>query len=119
MNKSKAKVGILTAMAFALLMMVAAPATSFAQGNGHGRGNGRGRQSGWNSDKKLRKFVNGHDARDGRLDGRGPHRRNLAWRNEGFVPRGYRVRNRLNNGGLRNRSTWTLAQRRAYNRRNR
>ena len=118
MNKSKTKLGILSAMAFALLIVVAAPATSFAQGNGHGRGHGRGRQSGWNYDKKCGKFVNCHDARDGRVDGRGPHRRNLAWRNEGFVPRGYRVRNRLNDR-LRNRSTWTLAQRRAYMRRNR
>ena len=86
-----------------------------AQGNGRGHGRGRGHQNGWRFGNKCDKFVNCHDARDGRVDGRGPNRRNLAWRNEGFVPRGYRIRNRLNN----RRSTWTLAQRRAYIRRNR
>ena len=118
MNKSKTKLGVLGAMLFALLVVVAAPSISSAQGNGHGHG--RGRNNGWKLDKKARKFVNGHDARDGRLDGRGRHR-SLAWRNEGFVPRGYRVRNRLNNNSrfVNRRATWTLAQRRAYLRRNR
>jgi hypothetical protein len=107
-------------MLVALLIVVAAPSTSSAQGNGHG--NGRGHNNGWKLDKKSRKFVNGHDARDGSLDGRGHRRNNLAWRNEGFVPRGYRVRNRLTNNNSRfvnRRATWTLAQRRAYLRRNR
>ena len=45
-----------------LVLLAALPATSFAQGRGRGRG----------QDKKLDKFVNGHDARDGRWDGRGP-----------------------------------------------
>ena len=45
-----------------LLLLTALPATSLAQGRGRGRG----------QDKKLDKFVNGHDARDGRWDGRGP-----------------------------------------------
>jgi len=112
-------------MLFALLIVVGAPSTSSAQGNG--RGNGHGHNEGWKLekkdrklDKKYRRFVNGHDARDGRLDGRG-RRRNLAWRNEGFVPRGYRVRHRLNNNSrfVNRRATWTLAQRRAYLRRNR
>ena len=35
---------------------------------GQGRGRGRG------LDKKCEKFVNCHDARDGRWDGRGPNR---------------------------------------------
>jgi hypothetical protein len=116
MNKSKMRLGVLSAMLFALLVVVAAPSTTSAQGNGHGRGRGHNRGEGWKLDKKSSKFVNGHDARDGRVDGRGRRRNNLAWRNEGFVPRGYRVRNRQNNNG---RSTWTLAQRRAYVRRNR
>jgi hypothetical protein len=38
---------------------------TFAQ---HGRGRGRF------NDKKAGKFINGHDARDGRFDGRGPRR---------------------------------------------
>ena len=43
-----------------LFLLAALPAMSFAQGRGRGQ------------DKKLDKFVNGHDARDGRWDGRGP-----------------------------------------------
>jgi hypothetical protein len=43
-------------------------------------GQGRGRR-GPNWDKKCAKFVNCHDARDGRWDGRGPNRdRNLRSR---------------------------------------
>jgi hypothetical protein len=38
------------------------PSYGFAQGRGHGRG----------QSKKSAKFINGHDARDGRWDGRGP-----------------------------------------------
>ena len=58
-----------------LILMVAMPAVAFAQGRGRGRG----------QDKKAEKFVNGHDARDGRWDGRGPNRssnihRNRRWR---------------------------------------
>lgn len=45
-----------------LCLLATLPATSFAQGRGRGRG----------QEKKLDKFVNGHDARDGRWDGRGP-----------------------------------------------
>jgi hypothetical protein len=41
----------------------------------HGRGRGRDRR-----DRKERKFINGHDARDGRWDGRGPrNRRGGGW----------------------------------------
>ena len=38
------------------------PSYAFAQGRGHGRG----------LSKKSAKFINGHDARAGRWDGRGP-----------------------------------------------
>ena len=41
------------------------PPCGYAQGRGHGRG----------LSKKSVKFINGHDARDGRLDGRGPRPR--------------------------------------------
>jgi hypothetical protein len=37
-------------------------------------GQGRGRRVGRGYDKKCDKFVNCHDARDGRWDGRGPQR---------------------------------------------
>ena len=60
----------------ALILLVATPVLTFAQGRGRGRG----------QDKKNEKFVNGHDARDGRWDGRGPNRtnnitRHRRWRN--------------------------------------
>lgn len=47
-----------------------------------GHGQGRGRRAS-NFDKKCEKFVNCHDARDGRWDGRGP-RRDVNWSNNGF-----------------------------------
>jgi hypothetical protein len=46
------------------------PTYGFAQGRGHGRG----------LSKKSQKFINGHDARDGRWDGRGPRPRLLSRR---------------------------------------
>jgi hypothetical protein len=45
-----------------LILLTAMPATNFAQGRSRNRG----------QQKKLDRFVNGHDARDGRWDGRGP-----------------------------------------------
>jgi hypothetical protein len=45
-----------------LFLLAALPAATFGQGRGRGRG----------QEKKLDTFVNGHDARDGRFDGRGP-----------------------------------------------
>jgi hypothetical protein len=53
------------------LLMVVGVATDAM---GQGRGRGHGRRDSW-SDKKCSKFVNCHDARDGRWDGRGPNRR--------------------------------------------
>jgi hypothetical protein len=51
---------------FALLVMLGSSIVSYAQGRGKRPG------SGANIDKKCAKFVNCHDARDGRWDGRGP-----------------------------------------------
>lgn len=45
----------------ALAIMLALPFAAFAQGRGRGRGH-----------RNRDVFVNGHDARDGRTDGRGP-----------------------------------------------
>ena len=65
---------------FVLFASLLIPAHAVAQGNGRERGQA----------KKFDKFVNGHDARDGRWDGRGP-RRGLLWtsrgrgRNRGWV----------------------------------
>lgn len=42
-----------------IVLAIVAPATAMAQGRGRGQ------------DQKFYKFVNGHDARDGRWDGRG------------------------------------------------
>ena len=59
------------AILLGLVLLVAMPALTFAQGRGRGRG----------QDKKAEKFVNGHDARDGRWDGRGPNRSGSTYRN--------------------------------------
>jgi len=85
----------------ALLLTVIIPSvTTLAQGRGHGKGHGNGNGNGkgdWSNrldrdrstsiwrnttgrnrnytrhyNKKCGKFVNCHDARDGRIDGRGP-----------------------------------------------
>ena len=56
----KSSLSRLVMMAFAL--MLALPLAAFPQGRGKGQ------------DKKRGVFVNGHDARDGRYDGRGPRR---------------------------------------------
>jgi hypothetical protein len=61
---------LLAAVFFGFVLLLALPAVSMAQGRGHG--NGRGQGSNW--DNKCAKFVNCHDARDGRVDGRGPNR---------------------------------------------
>ncbi|MEP6569658.1 MAG: hypothetical protein ABJC10_07790 [Acidobacteriota bacterium] len=91
-----------------LLLAIAMPATSF--GKDHGR-QGRGRD---NRHWKCGKFVNCHDARDGRRDGRGPRadrvsdilrnrirNRNRDFDNDGEL-RHQRNRN-LNNDLLRDR----------------
>lgn len=62
-------------LVLSLLMIFAVSTDANAQGRGR-------RGSHW--DKKCSKFVNCHDARDGRWDGRGPRRSrftNTFWRN--------------------------------------
>ena len=76
MNLTKGNSNFVKAILLGLILLVATPVLTFAQGRGRGRGR----------DKKIEKFVNGHDARDGRWDGRGPNRsgnisRNRRWRN--------------------------------------
>src|SRR5262247_453263 len=53
----------LLTFALAMVASLALSGVTFAK---HGRGRGRF------NDKKAEKFINGHDARDGRWDGRGP-----------------------------------------------
>lgn len=70
-----------------MVVLLAIPATSFAQGRGRGRGQGP------NLTKKCGKFVNCHDARDGRWDGRGPNGSRVGRRiGIGDIFRGRRVR---------------------------
>src|SRR6266699_3549523 len=63
-----------------VLLAVALPATVLGQGRGRGRGRGP------DIDKKCGKFVNCHDARDGRLDGRGPRQNVGVIRNRIYMP---------------------------------
>lgn len=66
--------GFVAVIVMAVLLALAMPATSF--GKDRGRRNGRG----GNWDKKCAKFVNCHDARDGRWDGLGRRRNARDWR---------------------------------------
>jgi len=75
------KLAMLTVAAITLLTLVSVNDVS-AQGRGRGRGRDYG-YSGWG--KKCDKFVNCHDARDGRWDDRGPRRRALM-RNRYYSP---------------------------------
>ena len=73
---------IILLMASSFLLAVL-PAVTMAQG----RGRLNRRDMSW----KCRVFVNCHDARDGRLDGRGPRANRVAFRNRVVVPRGRRL----------------------------
>jgi len=84
-----------------LFLLAALPAMSVGQGRGRGQ------------EKKLDKFVNGHDARDGRWDGRGPRigRRSIISnmiirqrRADRFRNRNFERNERFRNRGLRRRS---------------
>ena len=64
MSILRTRMNLPVAILFALIVTMALPIISFAQGRGNGRGAGK--------PDKCAKFVNCHDARDGRVDGRGP-----------------------------------------------
>jgi hypothetical protein len=95
----------------ALMFALTLPLTAFAQGHGHGRG--RGPDLG----KKCGKFVNCHDARDGRWDGRGPkqdglfrngisfrrNRRDRRFRDRNFVHHDIRDRSFVHHNYIRGR----------------
>ncbi len=68
------------------LLLLTLPALSVAQGRG--RGLARGHNKNW----KCGVFVNCHDARNGRLDGRGPRANRIGFRNRVFVSRGRQMR---------------------------
>ena len=77
MRMIKRNRNIILLMASSFLLAVL-PATTIAQG----RSRLHRRDMSW----KCRVFVNCHDARDGRLDGRGPRANRVAFRNRVFAP---------------------------------
>jgi hypothetical protein len=90
----------LSTIILTVLLSVFIPTSAFGQGHGRGRGHGNNGIFG-DSHNKCGKFVNCHDARDGRWDGRGPRRNRTTsiWRNR-------RVRDRIlnnDNNWVRNR----------------
>ena len=101
------RLAMLTLAAITLLTLVSVTDVS-AQGRGKGRDRG---SSMWG--KKCDKFVNCHDARDGRWDGRGPSRRSQM-RNRYYSPYestriygGRRMRRVYNDGVyVRSRRRW-------------
>ena len=71
MKFSEKKRSLFSIIVLTLLLAVVVPAAALGQGRGRGHGHGRGGIFG-NPKNKCGKFVNCHDARDGRVDGRGP-----------------------------------------------
>jgi len=94
MKLLKNRQNLVSLAGLALLLALALPGTAFADQRNRGQGS--------NYDKRARKcgkFVNCHDARDGRWDGKGPQRN----RNSRYYRR-YRVNNRRDDARFRNRS---------------
>jgi hypothetical protein len=114
MSTLTGKTKVLRIALIALMVMLAMPVTSLAQGRGRGRGRDFDR-----SDRKCGKFVNCHDARDGRWDGRGPRRRFddrfrfRRSRNRDFDDDDFRRRRRFRNRDFDN--DWRLQRRRYLN----
>ena len=75
---TKRVVLLVVSMIIAVTLLL--PVSGSAQGRGQGRG----------LSKKSAKFVNGHDARDGRWDRGGPRRG--VWRGSWYYRRGHRHR---------------------------
>jgi hypothetical protein len=74
MNISKTKRTVLWTVVLMLVIAIGLPGVALADPP-QGRGNGRGKSKISKQEKKDAKFKNGHDARDGRWDGRGPRDR--------------------------------------------
>jgi hypothetical protein len=74
MTISKGKRATFRAAIFALIVAIIVPTAALANPP-QGRGQGRGKDKLSKQEKKNAKFKNGHDARDGRWDGRGPRDR--------------------------------------------
>jgi len=102
MKHLKTKNAVLSTIILTVLLAVV-PATALGQGRGHGHG--RGSNQIWNtrSNKKCGKFVNCHDARDGRWDGRGPRGDRVG---NSVRHRRHRNRNNDQNRWLTRRARW-------------
>ena len=117
---------VLQRIVLCMVVVGTVSAAGFAQGRGKGKGWGRRsdvfagrdyRGSNWrNQNGKCSKFVNCHDARDGRVDGRGPRQTTGFWRNRSYA-RGSSVgyRNRYSTNDYWQRRHLTYGTR--YNRR--
>ena len=90
----------LLTFALALVANLAVSEVTFAK---HRQGRGQFR------DKKAEKFINGHDARDGRWDGRGPRFRDRRDRDERFRFRDRRDRDEWRRDAFR-RAQWRRAE---------
>lgn len=113
---------------FLLCVTIVCAVSAAAFSQGRGRGNGQNRRYDVFADRNYRdnrsrnqnwkcgKFVNCHDARNGRVDGRGPGRTSGVWRNGVFYPRGSNVayRNRYSTNDYWRRHHLTNSTR--YNR---
>ena len=73
MKATKKRQNFFAITMMALLLALATPATGLGQGRWRSRNNGNWSNRNWtrHNNKKYGKFVNGHDARDGRWDNRG------------------------------------------------
>jgi hypothetical protein len=103
MKHLKTRNAILPTMILTVLLAMALPATALGQGRGHGHG--RGHNQSWNTltNKKCGKFVNCHDARDGRWDNRGPRGDRVS---NTVRYRRFRNRNYDQNRWLTRRARW-------------
>lgn len=91
MKDMKMSHGLFAVCVMALLLAFAVPETALGQSRGRARHNGDWSNRNWSKhNKKCGKFVNCHDARNGRLDNRGP--------------RGDRVGNVVSRNRFRNRN---------------
>ena len=97
MKVTVTKKSFMSIVMLGLLLMLAMPGTAFGdnrdRNDRHRRGHGRE----WNKhNRKCGKFVNCHDARAGRRDGRGPRRwrANNRWRNRDRNDWAWQNRNR-------------------------
>jgi hypothetical protein len=82
MTKVRSRQGLILVVLATMLLTIAMPATSYAQRRGRDRD--RWNDNYWSRNRKCGKFVNCHDARDGRWDGRGARGDrvgNRFWRN--------------------------------------